>query len=131
MSITAVDTVCTDQDLSRRLTGGDTLKELFPKGQVNAQATRQDVLDRVLRALKGRTPPINETDLQDPTELRDAVAFGTLAELYFGAFVEEGDPRHIRAKRFDAMYKSEVSSLRPTVTHGQIGASMSIAIHRR
>lgn len=131
MSITAVDDVCTDQHLINQFQGEERFKGILPKGQVNAQAQRQIVLDRVLSRLKNRTPPIYEGELQDPTELRQTVIYGVLAELCMAAITEDGDRWDRLFKEYKRDYSSELASLRPTVSHGHTSGPKTLTIHRR
>ena len=131
MSITAIDTVCTDADLITQFGGEEAFGNVLPDGQPNAQPQRQVVFDRALTSLKNREPPVRETELVDVTELRQTVVYGAIAELCWAAMTETGDRWEKLAKRYDGLYQSELSALRPSVAVGQTAGTMSISIHRR
>lgn len=132
MSTTAIDTVCTDAYLLTKVSGSANLERIMPKDAANAQSARQDALDRVLRRLKGLTPPINEADLTDVTELRDVVAYGALETLCVNAMTGmDGDVFEKLAKHWRTLFQTELQSLRPTVATNQRAAPFTITMHRR
>ena len=131
MSINDVNDVCTDADIENELSGSARLEDILPKDWVDAEQKRQVVFDRILSALKNRTPPITESSLADLSELTQVVAYGTIADLMFGSFTTEGDKFHIQAKHWDARYVQALNALRPTVTALETAAPWSITISRR
>jgi len=131
MSTTAVDDVFTDQDLADELSGDAALQALLPQGWANAQKARQINLDAVLRDLRKLTPPLQEQDLADVTELRDACVYRTLWKLHQAAVVEQGDRFHLLAKDFAKSFDREMRNLAPTVVGGARGHSPTINLERR
>jgi hypothetical protein len=131
MSFTPIDSVCTDAYLESRVGGAENLQRLLPKDWTSAREARQSMFDSVLRRLKLQTPPIVESDLADVTELRDVVAYGTLAELYANASTGPDDVFHAQSRRYERMYQAELQGLKPTVTLFQVAAPMSVPFDRR
>lgn len=133
MSTADVDTVATDEDLAGELLGLEALENLRPNDWSDCKPARQAAFDKVLDGLRGHTPPVREADLSDVTELRLAVIYGALAQLYF-AGITSGDPEAVytaKHRHYRDEFRSAVNSLRPTVGGGaQIAAPASIRVHR-
>lgn len=129
-----VDTVCTEAELADYLQGQLTAGlKLLPITQTDAKKQRQQALDDVLSALARRTPPIRESDLAAPAELKRAVQFGAEMWLRHGGLTS-ASPESAQAflyvearKRFAA----EVDGLMPTLTGGVRGTAYSFGISRR
>lgn len=112
------DLVCTDADLEGYTLGKANLQALLPDEWLNdaetektAKPARQQVLNDVLEKLSKRTPPILEDDIADKTDLRNVVAYGTLALVFLNAPTREGSPNFKRSEFFQKRYDAEMSNL--------------------
>lgn len=129
-----VDSVCTEEELATYLQGQLTTQtKLLPPGQTDASAQRTQALEDVLRALSRRTPPIRETDLAIPAELKHAVKYGAeMWLLYWGLTNASPDSvlpfRYSEAKK---RFAAEIDGLTPTLTGGFRGNSSGFGIFRR
>lgn len=137
MSTTDVDDVATDADLANWTGGPATLQGLLPEDwfeegadRKTAKLARQVTLDRILVALKSRRPPILESDLVDPAELKMAVVFGALEMVYNGAVEHEDSPNQAKAKAFGRKFEAELGALQPSVLAGASASSLSVRISR-
>jgi hypothetical protein len=133
MSTTPVDTVCTDLQLADEVLGADNLNKLKPQDWSDFKQLRQVAFDEVLVRLRMRTPPVQEADLQDVTELRPAVIYGALAKAYRASMnsADEDDKYAAHAKTYQRMYEAEVRALQPTVAGPARSGPGAIAFHRR
>lgn len=112
----SVDLVCTHADLGDHV-GLANLENALPAEWGGSSApARAGALRDVLKSLARRTPPILEGDLQDPTELRDAVAYGALERIYRSAMTTPDSVWATQRKVFDERFKAEVLSLQVTVS---------------
>ncbi len=129
-----VDTVCTDEQLDEFLGGHlTTSQNLRPQAWTDCRPARQHALDRILGALRRRTPPIRETDLQDVTELRTAVKLGAAEHLHMLA-ATSGDAAEVfafKAKKYAQDFESEINGLTPTLVGSLRGSTYSFGISRR
>jgi hypothetical protein len=129
-----VDDVCTESQLDDFLGGQLTAgKNLRPKAWASCEPARQYALDRILNAMKRRTPPILEADLHDVTELRHAVELGASERLYMLAASSGGDSElfAFMAKKYGDQFEDEINGLSPTLTGGARGSTHSFSIARR
>lgn len=136
MSVTDVDTVATDADVNDFLGG-----QVFSQGSSlvpvdwgdTVKIARQHAFDRALEALRRRTPPINEFDLADKTELKRAVIYGTAEHLYRLAMTSTGqaDVFGWHAQFWGDKFEAEITGLTPTLSGGLRGTAASIEISRR
>lgn len=128
----AIDTVCTHADLVREVVSADRLNNLLPpEWNGDTTAARQHGLDRVLRSLSRRRPPIVESDLTDATELKVAVLYATLEHLFGSAQHTDDGAFGLQRKRYEERYVSEISGLTPKVGGGLAGPPLSIGLSRR
>lgn len=105
MTVLNVDDICTDADLVNVVGSSDRVTRACPSlAQRNAfrAAALQDVVD----ALAQRSPPVFETDLTAPTELRSAVAYRALHKIFLSAVADDGDMHHVLARNYDREYQS-------------------------
>ncbi len=134
MPVLDVDAVCTHDDLVNEIGSLAALLSLLPRDAGgSSRSFRVLAYSDVVKALQRRAPPVNEADLDDPTQLRDAVAYGALARLYRAA-VTTSDPADIhRAKwqHYESMQSDEIAGLRPTVGGGSHASTISIPFGRR
>ncbi len=130
----AIDSVCTHDDLVNELHSPEALNELLPRSANGSSAgVRTKILGRVLSALKRRMPPITESDLNDPTELRDAVLYGTLEDLHMAGLTTsaEGDVHWAKYKIYRDKFSEEISGMTLTVCGGSTAGPMSFSLERR
>lgn len=129
-----VDTVCTDEQLDEFLGGHLTANQhLQPADWATAAPARQYALDRIMNALRRRTPPILEADLSDVTELKFAVMLGAAEHLHMLAASSGGDVEvfAFKAKTYARQFEDEISGLSPTLVGGGRGSSFSFSVSRR
>ncbi len=139
-----VEDVATDTDLEGYTLGKANLQKLLPDewlmdpdeaydADTNfklATIPRTNSLAEVLQAFRKRRPPIFETNLLDVTQLKQAVCFGALADLYTGAIQHEDSPNVERAKYYTKRFRDELASLQPDVQAGSTASSMSVRLSR-
>jgi hypothetical protein len=117
-----VDTVCTDADLEGYALGAQALQTLCPEEWLTTDETkktakpaRQQALNIVMTKLLRRSPPVTEDDIEEPTELKVVVAYGSMWLLYMGAATSEGSPNFKRAEAYRKLFDAELDALLPTV----------------
>lgn len=135
-TIVDVDLI-TDDDGFDEWLGGQVHSEdmrLAPDSwEGSSKPARQYALDRILEALRRRTPPIRWGDLEDKSELRLAVYYGAAEHMYQLAMSTGATPdvyekhREMWEKKFD----NEVSGLTPSLIGGLRGTANSFGISRR
>lgn len=129
-----IDSVCTEAQLREHL-GGQTFDSLglLPTGWASTEPARQHALEKVLTALRARTPPIRDTDLGDVTELRNAVLYGAKMHLYELAMTsaQEGALFLEKWRMARSQFTDELRALSPTLTDGLRGPAMSFSYARR
>jgi hypothetical protein len=131
-----VNDICTDAHLEEYTLGRSNLTEIIPAEWLDgddaktALIARQNALAFVLECLARRRPPIRESDLLVPSELKIAVAYRTLSMLYGGAITFDESPFGKQSKRFDALFTQEMTSLQPTVRSGTTTSSLSVRFSR-
>jgi hypothetical protein len=131
-----VDDICTDATLEEYTLGRSNLTEIIPAEWLDdddnktALIGRQNALRFILEGLARRRPPIRETDLLVPSELKVAVAYRTLSMLYGGAITYEEGPFSKQAARFDKLFSQEMTSLQPSVRAGATTSSLSVRLSR-
>lgn len=116
------DDVITDEQLAGYVGGMKNLADILPEDWINAaendktaKPAKQAVVDRILKKLAKRTPPIEEADITDPTELAYITACGTLDFLYRAAPFSEGSANLKRADYWAGKFDDELDSLLVTV----------------
>lgn len=128
-----VEEVLTDAQLDEYL--GGALRGgigLLPPAWESALPARKHALDRVVDHLARLPVPVLEADLADVTELRRAVLYGACAHLYTLAITRAGDFETFAAsaKRFDALFASELEGLRPKIATVLDGRDGTLETHR-
>lgn len=93
-----IETICTDGDLAARA-GAKRLNRAQPS-VTERDGNRSYALREALLALQGRTPPVYESDLSDPTELRDVVCTRALQITFEQAMTVDDGLFGILAERF-------------------------------
>ncbi len=126
-----VSTIATDTDLDDRHQDALGLDRARDPNESDFAKVRALALLDVLETLASRTPPITESDLADPTELKRAVVLRALELVFRGARKVQGDRYDLLSKDYGREYRATVSHLRPTVGGSQAGPGISIGISRR
>lgn len=129
-----VDDVCTHAELVAHVLSARALAELLPdEARGSSTQARQNALDAVLSALRRRSPPIRESDLDDVTDLKQAVILGTMRELHFAGIVtaSEGDRHWAKWKSYRDRFDDEISGMSVSVGGGSEGAPSSFSVERR
>jgi hypothetical protein len=132
-----VETIATDADLEVYAGGRSALQDLLPDewfsetlNRKSAALARQQAFEDIAATLRQRRPPIRDTDLTDPNELKPAVCYGALAIIYSFAATHEDSPHVARGKSYAARFSSEKLALQPSVTAGSTSSSLSIRMSR-
>lgn len=126
-----VDNIATDADLYGEQPA-EVLDRALPNGSTGFLAFRQKALQDVVDSLAARRPPVYESDLVDPTELRAAVVYRALVRICRTAITMEGDVWTVRAREYQKEYSAAIDVLRPTVSGGAVGpGGGSISVVRR
>ena len=115
-----VDDVCSDGDLALRVSY-KRLNQAQPDIAFRDSA-RAIGLNEVLVALEGRSPPVRESDLTNPIELRDAVRARALQIVFESAMAKDEGIHSRLAETFRAEYES-FSKRSYSVSGGQRGPS--------
>jgi hypothetical protein len=110
VTIINVDSVATDQDLIDEMGGSEKLVSTL-RTQAARDGYRANAWSDVVGALATRSPPVRESDLVDPTELKMAVVYRVLSKACFQAATsaKEEDVFHARALRYANEYKAAVA----------------------
>lgn len=130
----SADTYCTHDELADELGGARKLAKLIPPDAdvddptllVRAQAVRD-----VMKSLKRRTPPIFETQLTDPTDIKDAVAYGALMRLYRAAMTTDTDVHAILYRDYKKKFAAELQGLRLSVEGSNTIDANAVTVWRR
>lgn len=126
-----VDAIATDADLIAEVASQARLdramKDVTQRDKVRAAAL-QDVVD----ALMTRSPPVRDTALTDPTELKRAVVYRSLSKIFLAAIAVEGDVHTALQRNYEREYQAAVR-MRYTVTTepAQSGSGYSFRMERR
>lgn len=129
-----VESVCTDVQLDEYLGGRlNATLNLLPSAWDDALPARAFALRRTLQAMARRSPPILEGDISDPTQLHDAVLFGSCARLYDLGMTSGGESElfYLQAKRYDQKFRDELASLVITTPEAHRAVSRAPALYRR
>ena len=104
-----LNTIATDGDLAGGRAFGSTQKRdaAMPKA-ADRDSMRAAALSDVLEALKARTPPIFESDLATPGELKDAVVYRACELIARSARAVAGDTWDAMQRDFRREYDSAV-----------------------
>lgn len=112
-----VNSICKDADLAAEVGGLDVLNRINPS-TAQRDLFRASALNDVVAALLTRSPPVADSDLTDPTELKMAVCYRALSKIYGRAITQVGDRNDALAKGFETSYLGAIRS-RYTVSQGQ------------
>ena len=126
-----ISSVAVRQDIANELGGDEAIENLTTTGFRLDDVLALALAD-VLYELKNRTPPVPESAIAFPLELKRAVVEATIARLYLNCITTPDGLNATKYRMYDRKYQSTISSLRPTVSGGLlIGAPFSIAMQRR
>jgi len=112
-----IDLYCTHGDLADEVGGARKLAKLIPPDDVDdaTSLVRTQALRDVYKALKRRTPPVFESQITDPSELKDAVAYGALMRLYRSAMTTPDDVNASLFREYRGHFETEILSMRLTL----------------
>lgn len=103
----SVDSICTDADLANQV-GGVSELDRINKSLAVRDTFRQAALEDALASLASRAPPLYDTDLADPSELKLSVCYRALSKIYFAAMAAEDDRNHTLGKNYEREYLGAV-----------------------
>lgn len=131
-----VDLYCTHSDLVDELGSARKLAKLVPPDSPSepesadlTKPVREQSLRDVLKALRRKTPPILEAQISDPTQIKDAIAYGALMRLYRAAMTGPDDVNAELFRHFKKRFESELGGLNLTVDNGAV-APTSVKVWR-
>lgn len=135
-STISIANVATEADIADTGFGGSTTRmyDLLPEGVSDLTTHRTKALEATMKHLKRRIPPIRDADIADPTDLRDAVCYHALAQLYEDAMSTAGldDAFRKKAEWWRDRWSSEVGAMNPTLGDDVRGApGNTIVVTRR
>lgn len=128
-----VETVCTEAQFADYLRGQLTSGTKLASPNTDSSGARQQALDDILAALARRTPPIRESDLATPSELKRAVQFGAEMWLLYAGLTTAGPESMLAFKYSEARkrFTQEIDGLTPTLVGGLRGSTYSFGVSRR
>lgn len=109
--------IATDDDLANELGGAARLNSTQASSAVR-DAYRASALLDVVAALGTRSPPVLDSDLSFPAELKMAVVYRALSKICYGAATGSSEDRNlVLAKKYETDYLGAIRG-RFTVTPG-------------
>ncbi|MEQ8721036.1 MAG: hypothetical protein RID81_07150 [Sandaracinaceae bacterium] len=127
-----VEDVLTHEQLANALLGSERLENLLPAAWDGDSSTlRRAALDDVLEHLANRTPPIRETALPYPEDLRTATRYVAIERLYREAMTDERDTFAVNRRIYEKKANTALASLSPRVGAGLRGPGLSLQLERR
>jgi hypothetical protein len=103
-----VDDICTEAVLIAEL-GGDTGRlTRAMRDSAARDAMRAAALQDVVDSLATRSPPVRDTDLLDPTELRRAVCYRALSKIFMAGITQRDDVHDVLSVRYEKEYQAAV-----------------------
>lgn len=131
-TILDVDAIATDDDLVREVASKARL-ERANKDIAQRDAIRQQALQDVVDALRTRTPPVLDSMLSDPNELKRAVVYRSLSKIFLSAIAVESDVHAVLHRAYEREYQAAVRarfSVSPMMGEAS-GGGFSIQVERR
>jgi hypothetical protein len=123
--------VATEDDVAEELGGAGVLDNLVSETFTIERVLELSLAD-VLYELANRTPPVAESDITTPSQLKRAVVECAIARLFCNGITTPDGLHATKHKIYRKRYESTVESLRPTVAGGYATAApFGIALHRR
>lgn len=113
-----VDLYCTHDELVGEVGGDRKLRKLVPPDAEEQDPTRdvrEQALRDVMKVLRRRSPPVHESQITIPAELKDAVAYGALMRLYRAAMTTPDDVNAALYRDYKKKFEDEVGNLRLSV----------------
>lgn len=123
-----VETIATDADLIAEVASKARLDRAMPS-QTQRDAVRVAALEDVLFALATRSPPIRDTMLAHPAELKKAVVYRALTKIFLSAVAVEGDVHATLHRAYEREYQGAVRasfSIAPNRAPGPSGYSVRL-----
>jgi hypothetical protein len=126
-----VDVIATDDDLVREVASRARLDRAI-KDVAQRDAIRHAALQDVVDALLTRSPPLTETMLSDPVELKRAVVYRSLAKIFLAAIAVDGDVHTTLNRNYEREYQAAVRARFTTVPDGLPSTGgFSVRLERR
>ncbi len=130
-----VNVYATHEHVAAEIGGERALRKIIPAQPDDSQdptkGYREAAAMDVLKALGRRVPPVFETMLSVPSELKDVVVYGTLMRLYKQAITADGDRWSLLFREEKKRYESELAGLVLTVSNAASIGPTSIPVFRR
>ena len=130
-----INTICTHADLVNALGSANAVRRISPDTDEVPDPTdptktiREEIYREVLIVLATRVPPIRESEISKPKQLREVVLYGTLARLNFNAITVDNDVHHVRFKHWDGLYSKAIDALKLDVGSAEVSGG-SIELER-
>lgn len=125
-----VDEIATDADLVNELGSSAKLNRMMPL-VADRDSLRQRSLQDAVNALTTRAPAVFETDLQDITELKDAVVYRALERMARAARSVAGDTFDRLASDYGREYQVAVRRQYTLSTNVTSPGGYSVRLERR
>lgn len=129
-TILDVDAIATDDDLVAEVASRARLDRAM-KDVSQRDLIRKAALQDVVDVLNTRTPAVTDASLIDPTELKRAVVYRSLAKIFLSAIAVDGDVHATLHRNYEREYLGAVRarfSQRPGATSA---SGFSISLERR
>ena len=117
-----VDTIATDADLIAEVASKARLDRAMPD-VAQRDAIRAQALQDVVDALATRSPPVRDTQLADPTELKQSVVYRSLAKIFLSAIAVDGDVHSMLNRAYEREYQAAVRRSFTLSPDGAAGSS--------
>lgn len=121
-TILDVDTIATDADLIAEVASKARLDRAMPD-ITQRDAIRARSLQDVVDALGTRSPPLRDTDLADPNELKQAVVYRSLSKIFLSAVAVDGDVHSTLSRAYEREYQAGVRRSYTLAPSGAAGSS--------
>jgi hypothetical protein len=117
-----VDTIATDADLIAEVSSKARLDRAMPD-VAQRDAIRARALQDVVDALATRSPPLRDTDLANPTELKQPVVNRSLSKIILSAVAVDGDVHSTLHRAYEREYQAAVRRSFTLAPDGAAGSS--------
>lgn len=125
-----VENIATDADLSAVPGSGALVTRAMPV-QSARDAIRASALQDVVDALASRSPPVADTDLTYPAELKNAVVYRSLHVIFRSARTGAGDHWDLLAKDYEREYRTAVGRSYTVSSNQSSPGGFSFSMERR
>ena len=128
-----VENVATHADLVEEVPQAVLNRVMKSALAADTQPARLKALEETTKALSRRMPPIVDSDLSSPTELRDCVVYGALWRIYRDAMTQgSADALFTKqAEDWRDKYTAELRALSPSLDGGVRGPTLTLVVSRR